>query len=107
MGPGCDGHTLQCVPSRLHPNSNGRRRVVVVGGGVAGLEALIGLRTLAGQRVELELISPEQTFNYRPLIVAAAFGSRPSSSIEIRDVARTVGAACTTDAIRSSRSRAP
>ena len=31
--------------------------VVVVGGGVAGLEALLALRDLAGDRIDLTLIS--------------------------------------------------
>lgn len=74
-------------------------RVVVVGGGVAGLEALIGLRTLAGDRVKLELISPERSFANRPLKVAAAFGASPGVQTTVEDVARSVGADCTIDAV--------
>jgi sulfide:quinone oxidoreductase len=84
---------------RLKPSSDGARRVVVAGGGVAGLEALIGVRSLAGDRVELELISPERTFAYRPLKVAAAFGGSPGPRIEVEEVARTVEATCTIDSV--------
>jgi sulfide:quinone oxidoreductase len=70
---------------------------VIAGGGVAGLEALIGLRTLAGTRAELELISPERTFAFKPLMVRAAFASHTGGSVEIADVVRSVDAKCTTD----------
>ncbi len=66
---------------------------------MAGLEALIGVRTLAGDRVELELISPERTFANRPHKVATAFGAASGPQITVEDVARSVGAACTIDAI--------
>ncbi len=87
------------VPLRLTPNAAARRRVVIAGGGVAALECLIALRTLAGERVSLELISPERTFAYRPLAVAAAFGAEPGPGIDLQDLACTTGATYTTDAV--------
>ena len=48
--------------------------VVIVGGGVAGLEALIGLRALAGDRVAVTLVSQDDWFVDRPLTVAEPFG---------------------------------
>jgi sulfide:quinone oxidoreductase len=48
-------------------------RVLVVGGGVAGLEALIALRALAGEAVDLQLLSPGESFVYRPLEVLEPF----------------------------------
>jgi sulfide:quinone oxidoreductase len=48
-------------------------RVVIVGGGVAGLEAFLALRALAADRVELTLVSPAAEFRYRPLAVAEPF----------------------------------
>ena len=47
--------------------------VVIAGGGVAGLEALIALRDLAGDRLELTLLAPEPDFVYRPMAVAEPF----------------------------------
>lgn len=47
--------------------------VVIVGGGVAGLEALLGLRAMAADRVRLTLVAPDADFSYRPLAVAEPF----------------------------------
>ena len=54
-------------------STHDRLRVVIAGGGVAALETLLALRSLAGQRVELTLISREREFLYRPVTVAEAF----------------------------------
>jgi sulfide:quinone oxidoreductase len=58
-------------------------RVVIAGGGVAGLEALLALRALAADRVQLTLVSPAADFFYRPLAVAEPFalGDRPSTPL--------------------------
>src|SRR5205823_11431381 len=50
------------------------RRVVIAGGGVAGLETLIGLRETAAERLEITLLSPDPLFTYRPLDVGEPFG---------------------------------
>jgi sulfide:quinone oxidoreductase len=44
-------------------------RVLVAGGGVAGVEALLTLRALAGDRVELTLADAQPDFSYRPMKV--------------------------------------
>lgn len=48
-------------------------RVVVVGGGVAGAEALLALRELAGDRIALTLVEPRDELVLPPLSVAEAF----------------------------------
>jgi sulfide:quinone oxidoreductase len=53
--------------------SRDRLHVVIAGGGVAAVEALLALRELAGQRIEITLLSPEREFLYRPVTVAEAF----------------------------------
>ena len=91
--------TVQRVSMRLMPHSGRPVRVVVAGGGVAGLESLIALRTLVGDRAELELISPEHTFAWRSLMVAAAFGGPPAPNIEIPELVQAIDARCTIDAV--------
>ena len=67
--------------------SSDRFRVVVAGGGVAGLEALLALRDLAGERVELTLLSPEAEFVYRPMAVAEPFGRGLADRHSLADIA--------------------
>lgn len=52
----------------------GQMRVVIAGGGIAGLEALAGLRHLAGDRVAATLVAPATQFVYKPLVVEEPFG---------------------------------
>ena len=48
-------------------------RVLIAGAGVAGLEAMLALQALAGDRVEIELLAPNRHFTYRALAVAEPF----------------------------------
>lgn len=54
-------------------SSTNQTDVAIAGGGVAGLEALLALRSIAGDRVRLTLIAPDPDFSYRPLAVAEPF----------------------------------
>jgi sulfide:quinone oxidoreductase len=61
-------------------------RVVVAGGGVAGLEAILALRELAEERVELELLGPEPFYWYRPLAVAEPFERGSTLRVDLVEV---------------------
>lgn len=50
-------------------------RVVIVGGGVAALEAALVLHDLAGERATIEIYSARQDFVYRPYAVGRPFGT--------------------------------
>lgn len=65
--------------------------VVIVGGGVAGLEALLALRDLAGDRVEITLISPDPDFTYKPLAVEEPFTFQPAERRALDPIAREFG----------------
>lgn len=67
-------------------------RVVIAGGGVAGLEAALGLRALAEERVEIDLLAPEPFYWYRPLAVAEPFGVGVMRRVELVEVAAAAGA---------------
>jgi sulfide:quinone oxidoreductase len=73
--------------------SESRFRVVIAGGGVAGLETLMALRALTGDRAELALVAPKGEFVYSPLQVEAPFqvGRRRRVSLDV--AARDAGAA--------------
>jgi sulfide:quinone oxidoreductase len=51
-----------------------RTRVVIAGGGVAALEALLALRADAGELVDITVVADTDTFSYRSLQVGEAFG---------------------------------
>ena len=65
---------------------------MIVGGGIAGLEALLALRELAGERVELSLVAPEPDFRYKPLAVEEPFTLQPAERRELEPAARELGA---------------
>src|SRR5215211_771691 len=68
-------------------------KVMIVGGGVAALEALIALRELAEERVQLELVTPQPEFAYRPLAVAEPFGLAEPRRYDLVRIAADHGAA--------------
>ena len=66
--------------------------VVIVGGGVAGLEALLALQALAGDRVDLTLVAQHQWFVDRPVTVAEPFGLASAARHSVPDIVAERGA---------------
>ena len=71
---------------------SGPSKVVIVGGGVAALEAALALEELASELVEVELVAPEQNFVYRPLLVAEPFGAGQVRTFPLHRLAEGAGA---------------
>jgi sulfide:quinone oxidoreductase len=67
-------------------------RVVIIGGGVAGLEALLALHDLAGDRAELTLVAPDPDFVYKPLLVEEPFDLGPAEQHALAPLAEKLGA---------------
>ena len=76
-------------------------RVVVCGGGIAAVEALLALRGLLADRVERHLVAPNSEFIYQPLAVAAPFGLAETNVSDLADVARSAGASLHVDSLAS------
>jgi sulfide:quinone oxidoreductase len=74
-------------------------RVLVAGGGVAGLEALLTLHAVAGDRVEVTLADPRPDFVYRPMRIAEPFARGVARRYPLADVAREAGARLVPDGI--------
>jgi sulfide:quinone oxidoreductase len=68
-------------------------RVLIAGGGVAGLETLMALRGLAGDLVTLTLVAPEGEFVYSPLSVERPFSVGRTRRVGLSRVAQRAGAA--------------
>src|SRR6478735_10682853 len=62
-------------------------RVLVAGGGVAAIEAVLGLRALAGERVNIELLAPGGDFIERPSSVLSPFGGQPAPRVSLERLA--------------------
>jgi sulfide:quinone oxidoreductase len=69
-----------------------RPRVVICGGGVAAIEALLGLRALVGLAPHVDLIAPNRHFVYEPLAVAEPFGLAHTRRFDLAAVAAEYGA---------------
>src|SRR5215217_8122318 len=71
----------------------GRTRVMIAGGGVAALEALMALHEFAAGYLDVELLTPTPEFAYRPLAVAEPFGLGEARRFDVVAIARDHGAA--------------
>jgi sulfide:quinone oxidoreductase len=86
--------------------SEDQTKVTIVGGGVAALEAMIALRQLAEERVEIELVTPTPEWSYRPLAVAEPFGLGEAKRYDLVRIARDHGAAMHLAGVQSVRPEA-
>ena len=73
------------------PNTPTSGHVVIVGGGVAGLEALLALRALAGDRTAVTLVSQDEWFVDRPMTVAEPFGFGPATRLSLPEITAELG----------------
>jgi sulfide:quinone oxidoreductase len=76
-------------------------RVIVAGGGIAGSEALLALRELAGDRVSVTLIEPATELVLKALGPGAAFGGGAVGRVPIAEIA----AAARADVVPSTLAR--
>ena len=66
--------------------------VLIAGGGVAGLEACLALRSFLDEpELAIELLCPEPRFEYRPLAVLEPFDGAPPWSMELATFAADQG----------------
>jgi sulfide:quinone oxidoreductase len=75
--------------------------VLIAGGGVAALEAMMALRALAGDRVRITLLAPERDYHYRPMAVAEPFSIAQARSIALVAIAADFDARHITGALAS------
>src|SRR3954467_12307016 len=75
-----------------------RAHVVIAGGGVAALEAMIALHDLAADHVRVTLVTPQPHFVYRPLSVAEPFSLGHAARHSLAELTREFDA----DLVRAS-----
>jgi sulfide:quinone oxidoreductase len=81
--------------------SDGESRVVVAGGGIAGLESLLALRELGEGAIRLTLLAPEPEFVYRPLLVREPFGADPALRVDLAAACRELGVELVRDGLET------
>ena len=86
-----DGHSLLGVSDKER-GAIADFKVVICGGGIAGIEGLLRLRRLAGDGVQVTLVSPEDEFAYRPLAVREPFGQADARRYPLQRIASDTGA---------------
>lgn len=69
-----------------------KSRVLIAGGGVASIEAVLALRDLCGDRVSVEVFSPSHEFVYRPYAVGEPYGSAHVARYDAADLFARCGA---------------
>jgi sulfide:quinone oxidoreductase len=82
-------------------HQDARHHVVIAGGGVAGLEALIALWHLARQHVRVTLVAPTDEFLIRALSVQDPFARPAPKRYALAEICRDHGAEFRRDAVRS------
>jgi sulfide:quinone oxidoreductase len=80
---------------------NAKTHVLIAGGGVAALEALLALRHLLGDRVTIEIHAPRRDFVYLPLAVAEPFGIGQALRFDLAEIAASHGAIYRADGLQS------
>lgn len=66
--------------------------VLIAGAGVAGLECMLALRELAGERVGITVLAPDEDFVYRPMRVREPFGYSTAERHPLDEIVRDAGA---------------
>ena len=82
-------------------------RVVIAGGGVAGLETLLALRVLAGRRVDVTLVAPNAEFTIRANTVGEPFDRAQERRLGVADVAHEHDATLVRATLRSVAAGGP
>src|SRR6059058_4194671 len=83
--------TVDTMPTHDIPETS-PHRVVVAGGGVAGLEAVLALHTQAGSRVQITLLEPSIELVDRPMLVARPFAAGRAERTPIARILGPTGA---------------
>src|SRR5207245_443713 len=70
---------------------------VIAGGGVAALETVLALQDLAGERVAITVLAPNEQFVYRPTSVREPFAYGPAGRHPLASILADVGAQLVVD----------
>jgi sulfide:quinone oxidoreductase len=78
--------------SMFSGTDSNRLRVLIAGGGVAGVECLLGLHDLAGDRLDITLVSESRELVEGAVALGEPFGGGPAQRIDLSRLASECGA---------------
>jgi sulfide:quinone oxidoreductase len=82
-----------------------KQKALIAGAGIAGVEAALALRDLAGDRVEVDLRDPRREFALRPFAVGEPYGTARIFRYDMQKLADRCGASFHADSIVSVDSK--
>jgi sulfide:quinone oxidoreductase len=85
--------------------TGGKSKALIAGGGIAGLEAALALRALAGERVQVEIRDPRREFAFRPFAVGEPYGRARVFRYDLDRLAARTGASFRAGAVVSVDTR--
>ena len=80
-------------------DTTNRFHLLIVGGGVAGLEAAFAMREFAGDLVRVTIVAPNDEFVYHPMSIAEPFSSGWARHYSLPELADRAGAELLQDAL--------
>jgi sulfide:quinone oxidoreductase len=89
------------TPMQPHTQTSPPLKVIIAGGGVAGLESAFALHELAADHVAVTLIAPGEEFIYRPLSIGEPFSSSWAERYPLAPLAAAAGAELVHDTLAS------
>jgi sulfide:quinone oxidoreductase len=81
--------------------TTGRPRVVIAGGGIAAVETLLALRSLAPTQVDVVVVAPNEDLHYRPLTVNEPFSEPRAQRYRLQAICDDLGAVLHADALHA------
>jgi sulfide:quinone oxidoreductase len=86
-------------PSSIRSMTRGTDHIVIAGGGVGALEAVLALQTTLGARARIELIAPATEYVHRPVSVAEPFTGVPPQRYDLAAFAAARGVTLRQDSV--------
>jgi sulfide:quinone oxidoreductase len=99
MRMACGPGQASVVTAMSHDSESERCAVLIAGGGVAGVEAALALRELAGERVRLTMIAPGVELVARPMTVREPFGYAGAERYPLQRIADDLDMELITDSL--------
>ena len=84
-------HTSSALAASERARSGDEFTVLIIGGGVAALEAALALEELGNGGICVEMICPEAEYTMRPLAVTEPFGAEPPPRLDLHAFCAELG----------------